>query len=227
MRGRRGALRLSDERSRLSVAVLVSGSGSNLQALIDAAADSRLAASVDVVLSNNPGAYGLLRAQDAGIPTIVLDHRDFATRGAYDAALADALREYSPDLVALAGFMRILGPQFVDAFSGRILNIHPSLLPRYPGLNTHQRALDAGDPVHGCTVHYVTATLDGGPAIMQGQVEVLDGDTAKQLAQRVLAVEHRIYAAAIALIAAGRLRYRDNKAWLDDEMLETPLRYPD
>ncbi len=209
----------------LSAAILVSGGGSNLQAFIDATASGELPLNLCVVLSNKPTAGGLDRAREAGISVECIAHQDFPERSLFDAALVETLDAYQPDLIILAGFMRILTTTFVDHFAGRIMNIHPSLLPKYPGLDTHQRAIDAGDKWHGCTVHFVTAELDSGAAIIQGRVPVLPEDTAEELAARVLQVEHRIYPQAAAMFAAGRLKYRDACAWLDGERLLTFARY--
>ena len=189
-------------RSRL--VVLISGGGSNLQAFIDAAADPAYPCEVVAVISNRAGVFGLERAARADIPAEVLDHTAFASRDAFDTALADRIDAHAPDLVILAGFMRILTPGFVARYDGRLLNIHPSLLPKYPGLHTHQRAIDAGDAEAGATVHLVTEELDGGPVILQARVPVLPGDTADTLAARVLAEEHRIYPEAARLVTLGR-----------------------
>jgi len=216
---------LSEAPADLSAAVLISGSGSNLQALIDATASGELPMKISVVISNKPAASGLDRARRAGISVEYIAHRDYAERSLFDSALVETLDKYQPDLVILAGFMRILTTTFVDHFAGRILNIHPSLLPKYPGLDTHQRAIDAGDTWHGCTVHFVTAELDSGAAIIQGRVPVLAEDTADELAARVLKIEHKIYPQAAAMIAAGRLEYRDGCAWLDGERLEEPVQF--
>lgn len=193
----------------LPVAVLISGGGSNLQALIDARQAGELPVELRAVISNRADAYGLTRAARAGIPTRVLSHKAFGSRAEYDRALAALLDELAPGLVVLAGFMRILTPEFVAGFRGRMFNIHPSLLPKYPGLHTHRRVLEAGDSEHGATVHFVTAELDGGPPVLQARVRVLPGDTAEHLAARVLAQEHRIYPLAVRWFATGRL-------WLDE-----------
>lgn len=211
--------------SASSAAVLISGSGSNLQALIDATRGGELDLRLVLVLSNRADAYGLERARSAGIATECLSHSTYPDRNHYDAALAATLERYRPDYVFLAGFMRILGREFVRRYAGRILNIHPSLLPLYPGLHTHQRVLEAGDRWHGCTVHFVTEELDGGPAIIQGRVPVLPDDTASKLQARVLEVEHRIYPEAARLLSAGRLALRDGSAWLDGRRLSAPLRH--
>ena len=210
---------------KVSAAVLISGSGTNLQSFIDKVASGSLDLELAVVLSNKPAAAGLERARQAGIPVECVKHGDYPDRESFDAALVDTLDRYAPDLIVLAGFMRILTPVFIDHFAGRIFNIHPSLLPKYPGLDTHQRAIDAGDEWAGSTVHFATEELDGGPPIIQGRVPVLPDDTADTLAARVLAVEHRIYPQAAALFAAGRLRYKDGGAWLDGERLDQPIQY--
>jgi phosphoribosylglycinamide formyltransferase-1 len=200
-----------------SVVVLISGNGSNLQALIDASQTENF--QVTAVISNNPEAFGLQRAANAGIPTITIDHRDFTDRISFDRALIARLEELNPNLIVLAGFMRILSEEFVRRFAHRILNIHPSLLPLYPGTNTHQRALDAGDQEHGASVHFVTEELDGGPVIAHAAVPVSHDDTAASLQQRVHVEEHRIYPQVVALFAAGRLKMHDGKAWLDNREL--------
>jgi len=201
------------------VVVLISGSGSNLQALIDSIAHDGNPARIAAVISNRADAYGLTRAQNAGIATAVLDHKQFDGREAFDAALVEAIDAHQPDLVVLAGFMRILSPGFVQHYAGRLLNIHPSLLPKYKGLHTHQRALEAGDSEHGCSVHFVTEELDGGPLVVQAVVPVLADDSAESLAQRVHLQEHRIYPLAVRWFAEGRLRLSAQGALLDDQVL--------
>ncbi|MEQ9560933.1 MAG: phosphoribosylglycinamide formyltransferase [Woeseiaceae bacterium] len=209
----------------LRVAVLISGSGSNLQAMIDSREAGTLDIDIATVISNQPQAYGLRRAREAGIDAQCLPHREFHDRKSFDNALAELLKEYRVDLVLLAGFMRILTPEFVAEFEGRLLNIHPSLLPLYPGLDTHRRALEAGDAWHGSTVHFVSEELDGGPPIIQGRVRVERGDKPETLAQRVLKVEHLIYPRAVQLITEGRVRYADRSAWLDGERMTEPLQF--
>ena len=209
----------------MPTAVLISGGGTNLQAFIDGVGAGRLALDLRVVLSNRPGAYGLERARSANIPTECVMHGNYPSRESFDEALVRKLDAYAPELIILAGFMRILTPVFIDHFAGRIFNIHPSLLPKYPGLDTHQRAIDAGDRWAGSTVHFATAELDGGPRIIQGRVPVRADDDAGSLAARVLEVEHRIYPMAAELFAAGRLAYRDGAAWLDGERLDEPLQW--
>jgi len=216
---------MSKSGSRTSTAVLISGSGTNLQAFIDATRSGELDLDLRVVLSNKQEAAGLARARSAGIRTECVEHRDYPDRERFDAALIAVLDRFEPDLIILAGFMRILTPVFIDHYAGRIFNIHPSLLPRYPGLDTHQRAIDAGDAWHGSTVHFATEELDGGPRVIQGRVPVMPDDTAESLAGRVLEIEHQIYPRAVALYASGRLRYRDGAAWLDDQKLEEPIQF--
>ena len=208
--------------------VLISGGGSNLQALIDSCETGDFPASIAAVISNRPDAGGLERARRAGIATAILDHKSFPDRTSFDAALLREIDSHEPGLVVLAGFMRILGTDFVRHFTGRLMNIHPSLLPLYPGLHTHQRALEAGDTEHGATVHFVGEELDGGPAIVQARVPVHADDTAATLAARVLEQEHRIYPQAVRLFAEGRLRLHDGHALLDDAALPaTGLPSPD
>ncbi len=190
----------------LRVVILISGRGSNMQALLAAQARGELPIDVSVVISNRPEAQGLQTAAAQGIATACVRHTDFASREAFDTALAAAIDAHSPDLVILAGFMRILTPAFVQRYAGRMLNIHPSLLPAFPGLHTHARALQAGCKIAGATVHFVTPELDHGPIIIQGAVPVLPLDDEATLAARVLQVEHRIYPEAIRWFAQGRLR---------------------
>ena len=213
--------------SKRSAAVLISGSGTNLQAFIDETASGHLDLELSVVLSNRPEATGLDRARKAHISVECIRHQDYPERAHFDAALVETLDKYQPDLVILAGFMRILTGTFVNHFSGRVLNIHPSLLPKFPGLDTHQRAIDAGEEWHGSTVHFVTEDLDGGPTLIQGRVPVMPDDAAADLAARVLAVEHKIYPEAARLFAAGRIQCRDGSAWLDGQRLAEPLQYRD
>lgn len=198
-----------------NIVVLISGHGSNLQALIDACKNGRLKGKIAAVFSNNAEAYGLERAQNADIPTCVLNPEDFADRAAFDAALANEIEQYEPALVILAGYMRILSPEFVAQFAGKMLNIHPSLLPKYPGLHTHRKALENGDREHGTSVHFVTDELDGGPLILQAKVPVFSDDTEESLSERVKTHEHTIYPMVINWFLNGRLVMRDNEAWLD------------
>jgi phosphoribosylglycinamide formyltransferase-1 len=192
--------------NKAQLGVLISGRGSNMQALVRATREGRLAADVRVVISNVADAGGLAFARDAGIETLVLPHREFARREAFDQALVAALRARDIDLVCLAGFMRLLGPAFCDAFPERVINIHPSLLPAFPGVDAQHQAFEHGVKVTGATVHFVTPALDAGPIILQRAVPVLDDDTAGTLSTRILGVEHEIYAEAISLILEGNWR---------------------
>jgi len=205
--------------ARCDVVVLISGSGSNLQALIDSITGDDHPARIRAVISNRADAFGLERARKASIDTRVLDHKAYADREAFDAALIEVIDGYKPQLVVLAGFMRILTPGFVRHYQGRLLNIHPSLLPKYKGLHTHQRALEAGDSEHGCSVHFVTEELDGGPLVVQALIPLESDDTPESLAQRVHVQEHRIYPLAMRWFAEGRLRLGQNGAELDGQAL--------
>ena len=205
--------------STCNVVVLLSGTGSNLQALIDNVRAGENPARIAAVISNRADAYGLQRARDAGIETRALDHKAFEGREAFDAALIELIDAFNPQLVVLAGFMRILSADFVRHYQGRLLNIHPSLLPKYKGLHTHQRALEAGDREHGCSVHFVTEELDGGPLVVQAVVTVESDDTASSLAQRVHTQEHRIYPLAVRWFAEGRLVLGEQGALLDGQLL--------
>ena len=208
---------------RARVCVLISGNGSNLQALIDACARHEMPAEIIQVISNRADAFGLQRAQKAGIPTAVLDHKAFSDRAAFDAALADLISQSQPDWVVLAGFMRILTPEFVQRFIGKLINIHPSLLPRHPGLNTHARALAAEDTEHGATVHFVTPTVDAGPAIIQGVCAVQAEESAESLQARVHQLEHQIYPLALAALVAGAVRYEHGQAqWASGNPANAP-----
>ena len=216
----------------MRLVALISGRGSNLEALLQAIDAGRIDGQMIAVISNRAEAAGLRYAATRGIPTTVLSHRDYASRAEYDGALAACIERFEPDLVLLAGFMRILGGDFVARFHGRMMNIHPSLLPAFPGLDTHQRALDAGVKIHGCSVHFVTATVDHGPLIVQAAVPVRPDDDAATLAERVLAAEHRIYSRAVAWFCAGRLTLEGEKVHLrrtaadDDELAGTLLVSP-
>jgi len=205
--------------ARCRIVVLISGNGSNLQAIMDHCSDGEIPAEVVGVISNVPSAFGLERARLAGIEARCLNHREFMSRGAFDEALTALVEDFRPGLVALAGFMRILSPKFVDQFAGRLMNIHPSLLPKYPGLDTHRRAIADGAREHGATVHFVTRDLDAGPVIIQGRVEVLEDDSEHTLAARVHEVEHRIYPEAVRWFASGRLGLEEDVATLDGQPL--------
>jgi len=207
-----------------SIVVLISGGGSNLQAIIDATQDGRIRGKITAVISNKADAYGLERANKANIPTRILDHREYQDRESYDAALGDLIEEFQPSLIILAGFMRILTEDFVRRFEGRMLNIHPSLLPKYRGLHTHKRALEAGDDIHGASVHFVTPELDGGPAILQAEVPIIEGDTPESLASRVLEQEHVIYPLVASWFTDGRVRLDGSGVVFDDKLLQQPLK---
>jgi phosphoribosylglycinamide formyltransferase-1 len=203
--------------------VLISGSGSNLQAIMDACRGHILDATVVQVISNRADAHGLIRAQQAHIPTEVLNHKTFADRPGFDAALADHIDQCNPDFVVLAGFMRILTPGFVERFLGRLINIHPSLLPKYPGLDTHARALVAGDQEHGATVHFVTPTVDAGPPIVKGILNVLPDDSVDTLKARIHQLEHVIYPHALDQLIKGNVCYRQQQAyWTDGRESNSP-----
>lgn len=210
--------------TKLPLVILISGRGSNMQAILELAANGALPVDIRAVISNRPEASGLETARAAGLHTETVDHRDYASREDYDRALQAAIDRQAPELVVLAGFMRILTPGFVRHFQGRLLNIHPSLLPAFRGLHTHRRALEAGVAEHGASVHFVTEELDGGPVIAQIPVPVRPGDTEADLARRVLEQEHRLYPTVIGWFATGRLRYRDGAAWLDGRPLPEPQR---
>lgn len=205
------------------IVVLLSGSGSNFQALIDACANGQIHGDIVATISNRPDAYGLQRAQQHAINTLTLQHDDFSSRETFDAALVELIDSYQPDLVILAGFMRILSAGFVNHYAGKLLNIHPSLLPAYKGLNTHQRALDDRAEVHGASVHFVSAELDGGPVILQARVAIAADDDATSLAGRVLTREHIIYPQVAEWFCAERLRLKDNAVWLDGQQLAQPM----
>ncbi len=208
--------------NRLPIVILISGRGSNLQALLDGAVRGDLSVKIRAVISNRPGAAGLERARRVDIPALVLDHKVSTDRAAFDRELMALIDRYNPGLIVLAGFMRILGTEFVAHYPGRIFNIHPSLLPKFPGLHTHRRALEAGEREHGASVHFVTSALDGGPVILQAKVPVLSGDDEVRLAARVLEKEHIIYPLAVRWFAEGRLRMENNRVMLDGEPLSAP-----
>jgi phosphoribosylglycinamide formyltransferase-1 len=205
------------EKTHCHIVVLISGNGTNLQALINASTTSNFR--VVAVVSNNHEAFGLQRATVADIPALVVDHDNYSSRQDFDRKLIEVIDAFDPELIVLAGFMRILGPEFVQHYQGRILNIHPSLLPAYTGVNTHQRVLDAGDKEHGVSVHFVTDELDGGPVVAQEKIAVLTTDTAAQLATRVAAKEHIIYPKVVSWFAAGRLHMDADGAYMDHDKL--------
>jgi phosphoribosylglycinamide formyltransferase 1 len=212
---------------KLKLGVLISGRGSNLQALIDATADPSFPAEIALVISNRADAAGLTRAEAAGIATKIIPHKDFASREAFDSALTEALREAGVGLVCLAGFMRLLTAGFAEDWHDRLINIHPSLLPSFKGLNSHAQALEAGVRFSGCTVHYVRPEMDAGPIILQAVVPVHDGDDEDALAARILTAEHRSYPLAVKLIAEGRIRVEGEVVRVDGgRFLDTPVLNP-
>jgi len=209
------------DRQPLPIVVLISGRGSNLQAIIDATRRGELPVDIRAVISNRPNAAGIMIGRRAAIETVVIDHACHADRAGFDANLQTTIDSFEPELVVLAGFMRILTPGFVEHYRGRLINIHPSLLPEFPGLNTHQRVIDAGREVAGATVHFVTPDTDAGPAFLQAHVVVRKDDSAETLAGRVLNAEHRLYPEAIRMVAEGRIALdNDNKVTLDGVLLE-------
>lgn len=209
------------------ILVLVSGSGTNLQALIDASQERDFPGQIIAVGSNRPGAFALERAAQANIDTFVVDHKEYGSREEFDAALMAEIRRHNPDLIVLAGFMRILTTDFVRAFRGTMLNIHPSLLPKYTGLNTHQRAIEAGDTLHGVSIHFVTEELDGGPVIAQAEVQVAPDDTPESLAEKVQEKEHILYPIVVRWFCEGRIQLGSDYILFDGEILKAPMRLPD
>jgi phosphoribosylglycinamide formyltransferase 1 len=214
---------LSSGHVKQPIVILISGRGSNMRALIERSQDADAGYTVSKVFSDKPEAAGLRTARDLGIAAQALPAAKSGDRAGYDRALSAEIEQCSPSLIVLAGFMRILSAQFVSRFAGRILNIHPSLLPKYPGLHTHRRVLEAHDLQHGATVHFVTEELDGGPRIVQARIAVAANDDEASLAARVQAEEHRIYPLAVRWFCEGRLRYDDGHAWLDGRMLHEPV----
>ena len=206
-----------------SIVILISGRGTNLQSIIDAVKEGSINAVISAVISNRPDAKGLERARLENIDAVVIDQNEYDDRIAYDRALIAKIDEYAPDLIVLAGFMRILSEEFIQHFDNMILNIHPSLLPEFKGLHTHRRALEAGKKVHGASVHFVSNELDSGPVVLQAEIPVLPGDTEEILANRVLQQEHIIYPMAIAWYIDGRLVINDNKVRLDNSVLNRPV----
>lgn len=220
---------MPDEKSMLPIVVLISGHGSNLQAIIDAVRNEGLPVEIRAVISNRSDAYGLERARQADIPTEVIDHTTFSSREDFDQALQACIDLYQPELVVLAGFMRLLSNTFVNHYLGRMINIHPSLLPEFKGLNTHQRALQAFHDEeiteHGASVHFVTTELDGGPVILQAKVPLQENDSVESLSTRVLEQEHQIYPLVIHWFAEGRVRLAHNHLWFDGKELTAPASF--
>jgi phosphoribosylglycinamide formyltransferase-1 len=202
-----------------SIVVLISGNGSNLQAIIEQIIERKIPANITAVFSNRIDAYGLERAKLSSIPAIFIDHKAFDCRDSYDAQMRQEIDKYSPDLIVLAGFMRILSADFVEHYQGRMLNIHPSLLPKYKGLQTHQRAIDEGDTEHGASVHFVTPDLDGGPVVLQSKVPIFPDQTTNELSQRVQEQERQMYPLVIKWFCQNRLAMKNNRAYLDDKIL--------
>jgi phosphoribosylglycinamide formyltransferase-1 len=205
----------------LKIVVLISGNGSNLGAIIHEIQGGSLNARILQVISNRPDAYGLTRAREADIPTTVIDHHHYDSREAFDKALSQSIDQYQPDLIVLAGFMRILSDEFVERYQGKLINIHPSLLPRYQGLNTHKRVLEDAETEHGATVHYVIPKLDSGPIILQAVVPVIEGDDEQSLKARVHRVEHQLYPEAIRRIASGQVTFRNNMVYYNNQPVES------
>lgn len=214
---------MSRRSSPLRIVILISGRGSNMLAIAEHVRDGTTPAEIVAVMSNRADAPGLASAAALGIPIAVVSPDDHADRTAYDSALAERVAVDEPDLIVLAGFMLILGPAFLERFEGRMLNIHPSLLPRYRGLHTHRRVLEAGEHEHGASVHFVTEDLDGGPIVIQGRVAVRDDDSVETLSARVQRAEHSIYPQAVDWFARGRLTWKDGRAWLDGQPLDSPV----
>lgn len=208
----------------MKIVVLISGSGSNLQAIMDACQSGYIAGQVVGVLSNKADAYGLVRAQQAGINTAIINHKQFATRQDFDVAMQQIIDAWLPDVVVLAGFMRILTPTFVQHFEGKLINIHPSLLPLYKGLHTHQRVLATGDKLHGCSVHFVNAELDGGAVIAQAVIPVAANEGEQSLIQRVHKLEHLLYPLVLNWLSHGRLSYQQGLPVLDGQALSKPMK---
>ena len=206
----------------LTLVVLISNQGSNLQAIIDAIANQEIHANIVAVVSDNPRAPGLRRAKNAGIPTAVTERADFATREDFDSRLLQLVRDYDPGLVVLAGFMHILDDEFVEHFAGRLLNVHPSLLPKYPGLNTYRRVLAAKDGLHGCSIHFVSSRVDGGPVVAQTEVPIRADDDESSLSARVQASEHKLYPMVIGWFANGGLQCQYETIMLDGKRLAKP-----
>ncbi|PCI09370.1 MAG: phosphoribosylglycinamide formyltransferase [Gammaproteobacteria bacterium] len=208
---------------KVSLVVLISGDGSNLQAIIDAINHHQLDAEIKTVISNRPEAPGLRRAIKDNITTHVINHKEYPTRQAFDQAMIKIIDPLKPDLIILAGFMRILSEHFIDHYQNRLINIHPSLLPKYKGLNTHQQALDNKDITHGSSVHFVSHELDSGPVVIQAKIDIHHTDNAKDLAARVLEIEHKIYPLTIQLFAQNRIKFNGNQVLFDNKPLKKPL----
>ena len=201
--------------AKLKLCILISGRGSNLKSLIDACKAKDFPAEIALVISNDTEAYGLKRAEESRVPNYVISHKEFSTRDHFDDTMAEKIKKYNVDLICLAGFMRILGDKFIDQWKNKIINIHPSLLPSFKGMNVHQRVIDSGVKFSGCTFHFVRCKMDSGPILLQAIVPVLPGDDAKTLAARILKQEHRVYPKAIKMIASGRVKITNEKVIID------------
>ncbi len=210
---------------KLSLVVLISGNGSNLQAIIDAIESGDLNAQIQAVISNRPDAYGLKRAQRHNVPAICIDHRNFSNRDSFDRELQQEIDSFKPDLIVLAGYMRILTSRFIHHYYPRMLNIHPSLLPKYRGLNTHQQVLDNADRIHGVSIHIVTPELDSGPVILQGEFAVKPDDNSASLQSKVHQLEHRMYPIIIQWISEQRLKLAQDSIIFDDNLLQRPIHF--
>jgi len=206
--------------SKKNILVLISGSGSNLQALIDAQGQTGFSGEIVAVISNKANVLGLQRAASANIPALTLQHTDYPSRHAFDTALAKTINAYEPDLIILAGFMRILTADFVENFRGKLLNIHPSLLPKYPGLHTHKRALENNDEYHGSSVHFVTEELDGGPLIAQSKTKIANNETEESLVKKVLKLEHQLYPQVAKWFVNGQIKLENNEVFFENKKLE-------
>lgn len=206
-----------------SIVILISGNGSNLQAFIEAQKDTDFGGKIVAVLSNKANAFGLTRAESADIPAITIPHTDYPSRESFDQALMDKINQFEPDLIILAGFMRILTAKFVAEFRGRLLNIHPSLLPKYPGLHTHKRALENQDEFHGTSVHFVTEELDGGPIIAQAKTKINHDDTEEQLVSRIQGLEHQLYPGTASLLLNGQIELKQDDVYFENKKLEQAI----
>ena len=224
-RERKGKVRLSNFNQNATATVLISGSGSNLQAFIDLISSKILKLNILAVISDNKNAHGLIRAKKAKIKTICIESKKYPNKKNFDQKLSEIIDMFDPNFIFLAGFMRILRKDFVKKYEGKIINIHPSLLPKYPGLNTHQRAIESNEKWHGCSVHFVTEEVDEGPLIMQSKIPILNNDSSDKLAIRVLKREHIIYPKTAELLISGRIKYKNSQAWLDGKLLQKPIMF--
>ena len=224
-RERKGKVRLNNFNQNATATILISGSGSNLQAFIDLISSKILKLNILAVISDNKNAHGLIRAKKAKIKTICIENKKYPNKKNFDQKLSEIIDMFDPNFIFLAGFMRILRKDFVKKYEGKIINIHPSLLPKYPGLNTHQRAIKSNEKWHGCSVHFVTEEVDEGPLIMQSKIPILNNDSSDKLAIRVLKREHIIYPKTVELLISGRIKYKNSQAWLDGKLLQKPIMF--